>query len=182
MANIIRSAKSGNDWTSNELEAYNIRLVLQDAQTFFDEKPLPAPSIHQDILTASTAVDAEDDSSYNLLAQLDLAMIPFESEDSEDSAVVDFTVALSHSLGYLLHRRLIRTRRDLRLFICGESKYTNPDVCIIDRNANVVLLVQEDKQSGGKQDPHAQLVAGAIAAFQDMNGWRGLKGLDRLDS
>ncbi|PBK67270.1 hypothetical protein ARMSODRAFT_889451 [Armillaria solidipes] len=180
MANTIRSAKSGNEWTSNELEAYNIRIVFQDTQTFFEETPLPAPSIHQDILTAPTADDAADDASYNLLAQLDLAMMPSESEES---AVDDFAVALFHSLGYIHRPRAIRTRKELRFFICGESKYAKLDVCIIDRDANdIILLVQEDKRFAGKRDPHAQLVAEAIAAFQDNNARRLSVGLDPLDS
>ena len=42
-ANIIRTSTSGNEWTSNELDAYNIRFAFLDAQTFFEETPLPAP-------------------------------------------------------------------------------------------------------------------------------------------
>ena len=37
MANLIRSAKSGSDWTTNELLAYNISIVEQD-----ERGPLPA--------------------------------------------------------------------------------------------------------------------------------------------
>ncbi|KAK0244569.1 hypothetical protein EDD85DRAFT_808666 [Armillaria nabsnona] len=43
MANIIRSAKSGHEWTYNKMEAYNIRITFQDAQTFFDEAPYQHP-------------------------------------------------------------------------------------------------------------------------------------------
>ena len=37
MANLPRNAKSGNNWTATDLDAYNITVVYQDAETF--EKP-----------------------------------------------------------------------------------------------------------------------------------------------
>jgi hypothetical protein len=40
-----------------------------------------------------------------------------------------------------------RTRMDLPLLICGESRHAKTDVCIIDRSQNnILLLVQEDKR------------------------------------
>ncbi|KAK2459785.1 hypothetical protein APHAL10511_008217 [Amanita phalloides] len=162
MANLIRLAKSGNEWA------------------FFDLPTLPAPSVHPDILNASTANDAANDASYNLLAQLDLAMMPSEPQES---AVDDFAVALFHSLGYIRRPRAIRTRMELRFFTCGKFKYAKPDVCIIDRDQNdIILLVQEDKRFGGDRDPYAQLIADAIAAFQDTNSRRRVAGLNVLDS
>ena len=50
MANIVRSAKSGCDWTINEINAYHIVITLQDVATFFRHPVLPQPSIHQVIL------------------------------------------------------------------------------------------------------------------------------------
>ncbi|KAH9475528.1 hypothetical protein JR316_0012643 [Psilocybe cubensis] len=180
MANIIRSAKSGNEWTDNELEAYNINITFQDAPTFFGETPLPAPAVSQEVFTALTADDAANDIAYSLLTQLDLAMMPAEPEES---AVVDFAVVLFHSLGYLHRPRAVRTRKKLRLLICGEKKYAKPDVCIIDRNENdIILLVHEDKRFGGDTDPHAQLIASAIATFQNNNAQRRSAGLDPLNS
>jgi hypothetical protein len=40
MTDIIRLAKSGSDWTSNELVAYNINIQEQDQSLFFGG-PLP---------------------------------------------------------------------------------------------------------------------------------------------
>jgi len=51
MANIIRSAKSGSDWTQNELDSYNIRISFQNATTFFNTPPLPGPTVNQEVLT-----------------------------------------------------------------------------------------------------------------------------------
>jgi hypothetical protein len=50
-----RSAKSGNDWTENELAAYNITIVPQDSATFFGVDVLPLPSHHLDLLNNATA-------------------------------------------------------------------------------------------------------------------------------
>ena len=180
MANLIRLAKSGNEWSSNELEAYNIQIIYQNAQTFFNESILPNPLVHPEIFTAAIADDATDEASYNLLTQLDLAMLPAEPEES---AVDDFAVALFHALGYIRRPRAIRTRKELRFFTCGESKYAKPDVSIIDRDANdVILLVQEDKHFSGERNAHAQLIAKAIAAFQDLNARRAGVGLDPVTS
>lgn len=180
MATLLRLAKSGSEWRSNELEAYNISIAFQGAQAFFNETPLPPPSVHLEILTAPTADDAVDEASYNLLTQLDLAMMPTEPEES---AVDDFAVALFHSLGYIHRPRAIRTRKELRFFTCGEVKHAKPDVCIINRDANdIILLVQEDKRFGGDGEAHPQLIAEAIAAFQDMNSRRRAVGLDPLVS
>lgn len=180
MANFIRSAKPWSEWTDNELEAYNIRISFQDTQTFFGETPLPAPSVDEEILTAPTADDAVSQATYRLLSQLDLAMMPSEPEES---AVDDFATALFESLGYLNRPRAIRTRKGLRFFICGEYKNAKPDICIIDRNTNdIILLVQEDKRFCGNMDPHGQLIAEAIAAFQNNNARRRSVGLDPWNS
>ncbi|TFK78742.1 hypothetical protein K466DRAFT_506815 [Polyporus arcularius HHB13444] len=48
MANRIRSAKSGSDWTENDLAAYNIQIQYQDAPTFFGVDHLPPPAVDQD--------------------------------------------------------------------------------------------------------------------------------------
>jgi hypothetical protein len=51
MANIIlRSAKSGSDWTDNELVAFNITINTVDAATFFGNANLPLSSLSPVIL------------------------------------------------------------------------------------------------------------------------------------
>ncbi|KAJ3511791.1 hypothetical protein NLJ89_g3891 [Agrocybe chaxingu] len=181
MVNGIRSAKSGTKWTDNDLDAYNIKITFQDAQTFFGETPLPAPSVDSDVLAALTADDAVSDDAYNLLSQLDLAMTPSSSEPAEeDSAVVNFAVALFRSLGYIHRPRAIRTRKSLRVLVCGDHKSVRTDLCIVDRDNNdIILVVHEDK---GDIDPHAQLVVEAIAAFQNNNARRRADGLEPRDS
>ena len=61
MSQLIRSAKSASDWTMNELGAYNITVIYQDAATFFERPDLPQPIINTDVLTALDPNDAADD-------------------------------------------------------------------------------------------------------------------------
>ncbi|KAG9221981.1 hypothetical protein CCMSSC00406_0009189 [Pleurotus cornucopiae] len=107
--NMIRSAKSGNEWTMNELNAYNIQITFQDAATFFGVVPLPPPAVSQDFLTALDTDDAVDERVYNLLTQLDLAMLPSEPDES---TVDNFAILLFHSLA-----------NDIILLIQGDKRF-----------------------------------------------------------
>jgi hypothetical protein len=110
---------------------------------------------------------------------MDLAMLPV---DAEESAVNDFAVLLLQELGYLPVGRVIRTRKDIPLVICGENRHAKTDVCIID-DGGILLLVQEDKRHAVAGNPVPQLVAEAIAAFHSNNVTREQTfGLPRLPS
>ncbi|KAF9479936.1 hypothetical protein BDN70DRAFT_806160, partial [Pholiota conissans] len=170
MAQFTRKAKSGNDWTSKDLAAYNITVVLQDAATFF-ETPypyLPRPDINPDVLATMTCRYAPDDDTYRFLRHLDLAT---HQVPAEKSAVDDFAVILLREMGYEPRRRALRTKKDLPFFVCGENRHATTDVCLIDED-DIILLVQEDKPYMSTEDPVAQLIAKAIAAFATNNRTR----------
>src|SRR5882762_354527 len=98
MTELIRSAKSSNNWTSNELKAYNIVVEFQDAATFFGMPNLPQPTtVNPAILTTAGPDDTADDGVYALLRMMDLALSP---PPEEESAVDDFAVMLLNALGY----------------------------------------------------------------------------------
>ena len=182
MANIIRNAKSGSDWTRNDLVAYNISLVVQNAAAFFGQDPLPVPNTHPQLLTHPTTDGITNRDAYRVLEYMDLAMtlVP-----NQESAVDDFVMHLLLALGYaeMNSGRSVRTRKDIPLYICGEWRHAKTDVCVIDRNQNsIILLVQEDKQYMDAGDPIPQLVAEAIAAFQQNKHTRQQSGLPPLDS
>ncbi|KAN0080323.1 hypothetical protein V8E55_009889 [Tylopilus felleus] len=99
---------------------------------------------------------------------MDLAMSP---APVEESAVDDFAVLLLRALGYNTRGRVLRTRKDIPLVICGENSHAKVDVCIIDQN-EISLLVQEDKRHMDNSDPEPQLIAQAIAAFAANNQTR----------
>jgi len=50
MTTLIRSTKSGSEWTKNEFRAYNITVTTQNVATFFGDLTLPQPPVHQVIL------------------------------------------------------------------------------------------------------------------------------------
>ncbi|KAF8548516.1 hypothetical protein OG21DRAFT_1563459 [Imleria badia] len=104
MANMIRSAKSGSDWTRNELAAYHIECHSEDPLTFFGVQVLPQP---QADLSSSESPPSTRHKQPTILYQLDTAMTPC----SGDSAVHDFVAELFRALGYAKHSRVACTRR-----------------------------------------------------------------------
>jgi len=179
MANIIRNAKSGRDWTINDLNAYNISIVRQNSAMFFGQAALPPPPHHLDLLNRLTADEMADEESYQVVRYMDLAMDPVPGEES---AVHDFVMQLLRVMGYTGRalRRDLRSRKDIPLFICGEWRHAKTDVCVMDTNG-FLLLVQEDKRHLEIVDPSPQLIAEAIAAFQSNNRTRDILGVDPLD-
>ncbi|KAI9510940.1 hypothetical protein F5148DRAFT_481720 [Russula earlei] len=165
MANLIRSAKSGSDWTQNDLKSYNIRVLYQNAATFFETPNLPAPTVDDQILLVQDRNETRNIEVYTLLRTLDLAMA---IAPMEESAVDDFAVNLFRVLSYTGIGRVARTRKDIPLFICGELRHAKTDVCILD-DSDILLLVQEDKRYLDSTEPVPQLIAEAIAAFYTNN-------------
>ncbi|KIL57869.1 hypothetical protein M378DRAFT_188366 [Amanita muscaria Koide BX008] len=120
MAHITRPAKSGSDWTQNDFVAYNVKVVYQNAGTFFQSPALPP--------LLSSPIDTHDEDVYALLRTLDLAMAP---SPSRESAVDDFAVDLFRALGYTRRGRVARTRKYIPFFICGEQRRAKTDVSIV---------------------------------------------------
>lgn len=180
MANLIRSAKSGNDWTRNELAAYNISIASQNVTTFFELPTLPEPHVPADMLQKLEADDANDLDVCRTLAAMDLAMNPIPSEES---AVDDFTVRLFDMLGYTTREISLRTRKDIPLTICAETRHAKTDVCLLMNRSEIILLVQEDKRNMEVAgDAEAQLIAEAIATFQSNNMRRILNDVPARDA
>lgn len=168
MTTLIRSTKSGSEWTKNELRAYNITVTPQNVATFFGNPILPQPSVHQIILDNEEypANGINDTNDRNFFFYLEEAMaIP----PGEESAVDDFAAHLLALLGYHGANRFIRQRKEIPFFMCGGNTHAKTDVCVVDRNLGILLLVQEDKRHLEEVDPEPQLIAEAIAAFQHNN-------------
>lgn len=168
MANLLRTAKSGNDWGRSELRAFNIVVEYQDAPAFFGIDPLPQPPVAAELLNNVEAEDMADERNYTLLRYMDLAMNPVPAQES---AVDDFAIELLKTLGYARRPRVVRSRVDIPLFICGEQHHAKTDVCIVDTD-EILLLIQEDKRHLEEKDPEPQLIVEAIAAFQANNDKR----------
>ncbi|KZT29896.1 hypothetical protein NEOLEDRAFT_1153750 [Neolentinus lepideus HHB14362 ss-1] len=170
MANLICSSKSGNDWGPNDLVAYNIRIVHQDFATFFGVPDSPVLHVDDEFLTAQDAAAARRDAPFLLLRIMEFAMA---TVPGEESAVDNFAVELFKALHYIGRDvgRIVRTRKDLPFWVCGEERHVQTDVCVMDSTA-ILLLIQEDKRHMDRTDPEPQLVAETIAAFYNNNQTR----------
>ena len=74
MAHLIRSAKSGSDWTTNELLAYNIRVSSQTPHSFYGIPLPPVASLNDpDLVSGTLSTQGLNDGTYRLLQYLDLA-------------------------------------------------------------------------------------------------------------
>lgn len=129
MGSLIHSAKFGDDWTENELRAYNIQIRCEDVATFFGDPNLPLPEVDEQILATLEAKDMSSTPNATLIRLLYGAVVP--ASDEEESAVRDFAFQLFDLLGYGRGNIITRTRKSIPYFICGEWRVTIADVCLI---------------------------------------------------
>jgi len=163
MANLDRSAKSGNDWTIDDLRAYNIITEPRDFGSFFGQ---PWPTLQpSELLTKQFADEMTSDENYEVIRFMNLAM---DRVPNNESKVVQFMEKLLAVLEYEGLARGVFLRQQMPLFICGESRHATADVCILDMS-NILMVLQEDKRHMGGGDPDPQLIAVALAAFQFNN-------------
>ena len=182
MANIIRSAKSGSDWTSNDLIAYNIAIRRQSSETFFGYKPNTIPdAIDPAFLTATIPPqDNLSDGTYRLLQYLDLAT---HANPGQESAIDDFAKELLRLLGFEERGTLLRSRYAIPFMICGDDRRSaQTDLCLVQGTTTILLVIQEDKTVISAKNPEAQVIAEAVAAFQYNNAARDRNGIDPLHS
>ena len=70
MANFIRSSKSGSDWTTNDLMAYNIRVLSSQSPDNFYDQPLPTVeslgSLDPNLLSGTLGTQGLSDKTYRL--------------------------------------------------------------------------------------------------------------------
>ncbi|KAK0218859.1 hypothetical protein IW262DRAFT_1062823 [Armillaria fumosa] len=170
MANIIRSAKSGRDWSSSDLISYNITIRRLSSDDFFGYRPNTIPdAIDPALLTATIPPDEHlSDGTYRLLQYLDLAT------SGQESAIHDFTKELLRLLGFEERGTLLRSRYSI-----GDRRSAQTGLCLIKGTSTILLVIQEDATLVSAE---AQVIAEAIAAFQYNNTARERIGLDPLGS
>ncbi|KAF9037769.1 hypothetical protein BJ165DRAFT_1502899 [Panaeolus papilionaceus] len=178
---LIRLAKRGKAWGSHELAAYNIQTEQQDAAAFFevDHDNLPDPHVPPDLLEKLEAKDMTNREAILTTNAMDLAM---GVTLSPESAVVDFVRRIFDMVNYYFTRNtLLCSRKNIKLMICGVAMHAKTDVCLQTIYDEILLLFQEDKQYlKHRYDPEAQLIAVAIAAFQNNNEKHALAHLEPL--
>ncbi|KIL62602.1 hypothetical protein M378DRAFT_80878 [Amanita muscaria Koide BX008] len=168
MAQLIRSAKSGSDWTDNELFAFNIVVQDVDVATFFGAPQLPPTTVSPVVLNntfrpAPPAVISKEDRLF--FKYLDRANI------GEKAAVDDFAGHILRMLNFDDNDRSIATKRELSFTMCGTCVWAKADIAILD-DAEYSLMVQEDKRTTVTDEPKPRLIAEAIAAFVENNRLR----------
>ena len=182
MANIIRSAKSGSNWTRNELLAYRITVTPVQPQEFFGQEADP-PLTGLDPALLTSPVKPNDaanlsDASYNFLLHLYDA-----TTSSQESAVDDFAHEFLRVVGFRERGLMFRTQFTIPLSICGDNNaVAQTDVCLrlADQRSMILLVVQGDKRNYNRPDPEPQVIAEAIAAYQYNNDRRERMGLPTL--
>ena len=173
-----RSAKSGSDFDVSDMDAYNITFKAQNFVDFFGMQPPALQPIQ--ILQYETAQVQMDQSAFQVLRALDLAT---QGDPPQESRVDTFASKLLLELGYASNdsNRDILVHEDLSLVICGETRKAKTDVCIRKTDGEeVYLLVQENKRYQEQKDARPQLVAEAIAAFQENNSARARRDIPAL--
>jgi len=178
MAELLRSAKSGSDWTRNELMAYNIRIVPQTPERFFGSAAAGVSLAELDplIITGSTDTPNLSDTTLRYLTYLDLA-----THASQESVIDEFSRQTLDLLGYSERGLALLTRYNIPLTICADNKYAQTDVCLVDGRSMILLILQEDKTMFNSSNPEPQVIAEAIASYQYNNDKRERRGMPILD-
>jgi hypothetical protein len=177
--NFIRSAKSGSDWSKNELIAYNISVSPVLAEEFFSSVAEPSlDHLDPNILTAPAGAEGANlsDAVIAYLGYLDLAV-----SATQESSIDDFAVRTLDLLGFNERGTVVATRYAIPLTICADSnRIAQTDVCLLHRPTMVLLVLIEDKTLSNRTDAESQVIAEAIAAFQFNNQKREERGLAGL--
>ena len=161
---LLRPAKP-EDWTKYELGIYRIRIVTQNKQEFFGSADLPAPVIPS-LVGFMTAEDyAVDGETGKLLHYFDLVLDP---QISQDAAVENFAAKLLETLGYDEGNRITFIGRALPIVISGVPYIARADLCVMDVD-NQILLILQHTSSSSLKDPEPQIVAKAVAAYEANN-------------
>lgn len=183
MANLIRSAKSGSDWSLNELLAYKISIQFVPADDFF----LSATEVSLEGLvdpSVLTLPPGADDPQISKATAQYLGYLDLATSAGRENAIDDFAIETLKLLEFNEHNSIIITRGyHIPLAICGDSNRTaQTDVCVLHRPTLILLVLVEDKTELTKADPEPQIVAEAIAAFQFNNHKRASRDLPTLNS
>lgn len=137
MANLIRSPKSGSDWTRNELLGFRITIKDVDAASFFGTQHLPAPSVSGRILQ-------DEGPDLNKEEQKFFQYLHMASSDSEESAVDDFAKYVLALLDYDSGKRLLRSRKEMSFYMGGQKVDAKADLALVSGDY-YLLVVQENK-------------------------------------
>ena len=178
MANITWSAKSGSDWTNNELVMYNIIIKSIPPSKFFPTPDLLLDLINPAILNPPAG--ATDPAISNVTTEF-LGYLNLTARATQENFIDDFTAETLELLGFNKYGTTVSTHYIIPLTICGEANHTaQTGVCVIHHPTFILLVLIKDKVPNNRSDAEAQVIAEAIATFQFNNRKHKEHGLDPL--
>ncbi|KFH61749.1 hypothetical protein MVEG_12409 [Podila verticillata NRRL 6337] len=176
--------RAGGDWDTSVLEYFRVEFV--DVDSFEDFFGIPPPILEEPVLTfCNMQINPMDiDASVALTTDMQLKRTlrslhrAVRDETHPESAVDDFGADVLKLCMYD-EVKSIGTNPLLKLKMCGEFVFAKPDVYVYTSSGDIIFLIQEDKRymTSGDYDlenTEAQMVAEAIAAFQQNNRKRAL--------
>ena len=176
IANLVRSAKWGSDWSENELLQHKCSTPKSHQIHRSRAWPYRPPRSQ---LTLNRRSHHFSQETYRFLAYLDLAS---RANAGQESAIDDLAKSVLEVTGFDERGTILRTRYDIPFTICGDNhRVARTDVCLVHLNSMILLVVQEDKTNSSTANPEPQVIAEAIAAFQYNNRKREELGLPTLD-
>ena len=143
MASLIRPAKSGSDWSDNELWGFNIRVVNATIPAFFNTTEFPPSTVSATILNNMDKPDGllmKDDRLFFQYMRL------VEKPRSPESRVDDFAAFILRILNYDDEDRVICQRTEISFPMAGQRVDAKTGVCLMNE-LEILLLVQEDRVS-----------------------------------
>ncbi|KAG2068848.1 hypothetical protein BDR04DRAFT_1157349 [Suillus decipiens] len=190
MANIIRSAKSSNDWDDNELIAYNIAITTIPSQQFFPEGtvvPLAAAGLDPAVATADSDLLSDTDvsnSTYGFFRYLYLATTPTTPDKPIRVPMIDaFAHRILNTVAFDKGRRCVSQAHSIPLLMSDDNRQVaQMSLCLIDGESDMLLLLQMNKTETSGSNVEARMVIGAIATYQFNNSKRREMGLHPLDA
>ena len=156
-----------DDWNQYELDRFRINITTQNKQEFFGSTDLPTPVAPSLVafMTVEDREDTVDGETRKLLHYLNLVLDP---QVGQEAVVDNFAAKLLEKLGYGDGDRIIFIRRALPIVVSGVLYTTLANVCVMDAN-NQILLILQNELVPSLKDPEPQIVAKAIAAYKENN-------------
>lgn len=176
--------KPGSEWNNNDLKYYNIRVHQETDYNIFFGKQMHDNLYNDDVsiflsydlssVTFQQNIDWASIRPKSVMTVIKDMMAVTKTHRYEESAVDDLAKSVLQLFDYDDGDRSIRTREILDLDMANGKTQAIPDVCVETMELSIKLLVQEDKSYNVGNDrhlmgsnPEAQLIAEAVAAFQE---------------
>ncbi|KAG2355356.1 hypothetical protein BDR07DRAFT_1426395 [Suillus spraguei] len=153
-ARLIRSAKSGSDWTFNDLMAYNITVTPQSPEQFFRQNHgTPLGGVDPSLLNPSLNDENISDAVFEYLGHLDLA-----TNVTQESFIDAFAQKTLQILSFVERGLILTARHNITLRICGDNqRVAETDVCLLDLRSMILLVLQDDKTVFSRSYPEPQI-------------------------